>query len=143
MSNLLRLARSRATTRRRGRSLTLLVLGVLALLGTSYIHWHLWDGEGYRHIPTIGWLFLLQWITALVLAVALIVVRELWVALAGAGFVTSTLVGFLLSVTIGLFGFQDSWLAPYAKFAFVLEIVAIVILVLASITMYLDARATK
>ncbi len=143
MSNVIRVARSKATRRRRGRSLTLLTLGALSLLGTSYIHWHLWDAEGYRHIPTIGWLFLLQWISGIIIALTLLVVRELWITLAAAGFVASTLVGFLLSVTNGLFGFQDSWLAPYAKSAFVLEVAALVILVLASITIYLDARTTE
>jgi type III secretory pathway component EscS len=70
-------------------------------------------------------------------------VRELWIALVATGFVASTLVGFLLSVTQGLFGFQDSWLAPYAKSAFVLEIAALVVLLLASIVIFLDGRTAN
>ena len=143
MSSFVSLLRRSVTTRRGARSLILLLLGALLLLGSSYIHFHLWDAEGYRHIPTIGWLFLLQWISGILIALALVGVRELWIALVATGFVASTLVGFLLSVTQGLFGFQDSWLAPYAKSAFVLEIAALVVLLLASIVIFLDGRTAN
>jgi hypothetical protein len=39
--------------------------------------------------------------------------------------------GFLLSVAVGLFGFQDTWSAPFAKEAFFIEAVSIVALIAA------------
>jgi predicted lipoprotein with Yx(FWY)xxD motif len=62
---------------------------------------------GYRSIPTIGWLFLLQVITGFVLAAAVLAIRSRLVAAAAAGFALSTLGGYLLSVWIGLFGFKE------------------------------------
>ena len=62
---------------------------------------------GYRSIPTIGWLFLLQVIAAFVLALAVLVSGSRLAAAAGAGFALSTLGGYLLSVWIGLFGFKE------------------------------------
>src|SRR5580692_1932991 len=55
------------------------------LIATAAIHLDLYL-TGYRTIPTIGWLFLLQ-------------VR--------AGFALATLAGYLLSVWVGLFGFTE------------------------------------
>jgi hypothetical protein len=55
----------------------------------------------------IGWLFLLQVIAAFGLATAVLVTGSRLAALAGAGFVLSTLGGYLLSVWIGLFGFKE------------------------------------
>jgi predicted lipoprotein with Yx(FWY)xxD motif len=62
---------------------------------------------GYRSIPTIGWLFLLQVIAAYALAVAIPVTRHWLAAAAGAGFAISTLGGYLLSLKVGLFGFTE------------------------------------
>ena len=87
----------------------LFVVGGLLLLWSAYIHFHLWgEPGGYRSIATIGPLFLLQSIAGLVIGLGVIVVRRLWAALVGFGFVLSTLVGFLLSVTHGLFGFEET-----------------------------------
>lgn len=62
---------------------------------------------GYRTIPTIGWLFLLQVISAFALA-ALVLATDHWlVAGAGAGFCLATIAGYLLSTSIGLFGFKE------------------------------------
>jgi predicted lipoprotein with Yx(FWY)xxD motif len=62
---------------------------------------------GYRSIPTIGWLFLLQVIVAFALAAAVLASGSRLAAAAGAGFALSTLGGYLLSVWIGLFGFTE------------------------------------
>src|SRR5207248_5499232 len=68
---------------------------------------------GYRTIPTIGRLFLLQVIGALGLGVAVLATGGRLVkggrlaAAAGAGFALATLGGYLLSVWIGLFGFKE------------------------------------
>ena len=82
------------------------VAGAALLAATAGIHLDLYL-TGYRSIPTIGWLFLLQVIAALVLALAVLVTGSRLAAAAGAGFALSTLGGYLLTVWIGLFGFKE------------------------------------
>jgi hypothetical protein len=69
-----------------------------------------------------------------VLGILLLLVRRVWVAIGGIGFVLSTVGGFLLSVLLpkGLFNFKESWLAPFAKQAFVIEVAAAVVLLIAA-----------
>jgi len=108
-------------------------LGGALLIWSAFIHFHLWsETDGYRSIPTIGPLFLLQSITALVIGIGVVAIRRLWAAVVGMGFALTTIAGFLLSVAVGLFGFKDSWLAPYAKQAFTIEILAVVVLMAAA-----------
>jgi predicted lipoprotein with Yx(FWY)xxD motif len=76
------------------------------LAATAAIHLDLYL-TGYRSIPTIGWLFLLQVIAAFALAVAVLASGSQLAAAAGAGFALSTLGGYLLTVWIGLFGFTE------------------------------------
>jgi predicted lipoprotein with Yx(FWY)xxD motif len=82
------------------------VAGAALLVATAGIHLDLYL-TGYRSIPTIGWLFLLQVIAAFVLALAVLVTGSRLAAAAGAGFALSTLGGYLLTVWIGLFGFKE------------------------------------
>src|ERR1700722_12357463 len=82
------------------------VVGAALLVATAAIHLDLYV-TGYRSIPTIGWLFLLQVIAAFVLALAVLVTGSRLAAAAGAGFALSTLGGYLLTVWIGLFGFKE------------------------------------
>jgi predicted lipoprotein with Yx(FWY)xxD motif len=82
------------------------LVGAVLLAVTAGIHLDLYL-TGYRSIPTIGWLFLLQVITGFVLAAAVLVMRSRLVDAAGAGFALATLGGYLLSVWIGLFGFKE------------------------------------
>jgi predicted lipoprotein with Yx(FWY)xxD motif len=96
-------------TRRTGlnwQRLGLRVAGAGLLAATGAIHLDLYL-TGYRSIPVIGWLFLLQVIAAFGLAAAVLVSGSRLAAAAGAGFVLSTLGGYLLSVWIGLFGFKE------------------------------------
>ncbi|HME65396.1 MAG TPA: hypothetical protein VKG61_10935 [Streptosporangiaceae bacterium] len=92
--------------------LLLRVAGAGLLIATGAIHLDLYL-TGYRTIPTIGWLFLLQVIAAFALALAVLVIGGRHViagrlaAAAGAGFALATLGGYLLSVWIGLFGFKE------------------------------------
>src|SRR5713226_222534 len=86
--------------------LGLLVAGAGLLAATGAIHLDLYL-TGYRSIPTIGWLFLLQVITAFALAAAVLASGSRLPAAAGAGFALATLGGYLLSVWIGLFGFKE------------------------------------
>src|SRR5580765_4550001 len=90
------------------------VAGSGLLIATAAIHLDLYL-TGYRTIPTIGWLFLLQVIAAFGLGLAVLAIpRRLaagvparLAAAAGAGFALATLGGYLLSVWIGLFGFKE------------------------------------
>jgi predicted lipoprotein with Yx(FWY)xxD motif len=78
--------------------------GLLAATGATHLDLYL---TGYRSIPVIGPLFLLQVIAAFGLAAAVLASGSRLAAAAGAGFVLSTLGGYLLSVWIGLFGFKE------------------------------------
>jgi predicted lipoprotein with Yx(FWY)xxD motif len=89
--------------------LILRIAGAGLLIATAAIHLDLYL-TGYRTIPTIGWLFLLQVITGFALgALVLLTPARLnrLVAAAGAVFALSTLGGYLLSVQFGLFGFRE------------------------------------
>ena len=107
--------------------------GGLLIIWSSYIHFHLWQSLGYRHIATIGPLFLLQSISGFLLGLVIIAARRMWAALLGAGFAVSTMIGFLISVEHGLFGFKETWSAPFAHEAFALEIVIIGVCVIAGV----------
>jgi len=78
--------------------------GLLAATGAVHLDLYL---TGYRSIPTIGWLFLLQVITAFGLAAAVLATGSRLAAAAGAGFALATLGGYLLSGWVGLFGFKE------------------------------------
>src|SRR5215471_6923610 len=78
--------------------------GLLATAGAIHLDLYL---TGYRSIPTIGWLFLLQAIAAFGLALAVLATGSRLIAAAGAGFALATLGGYLLSIWVGLFGFKE------------------------------------
>jgi hypothetical protein len=78
--------------------------GLLAAAGGIHLDLYL---TGYRTIPAIGWLFLLQVITAFALALAMLVTASRLAAAAGAGFALATLGGYLLPIWAGLFGFRE------------------------------------
>lgn len=108
------------------------VAGSGLLIATAAIHLDLYL-TGYRTIPTIGWLFLLQVIAAFALGLAVLVIPGRFViasrlaAAAGAGFALATLGGYLLTVWIGLFGFKEVRTTA-GIVAGVVEVVAFVVL---------------
>ena len=92
-------------------TVALRVSGAALLIATAAIHLDLYV-TGYRTIPTIGWLFLLQVIAAFGLGVAVLAIGSRLVKggpLAGCNPASPwpTLGGYLLSVWIGLFGFKE------------------------------------
>jgi len=107
-------------SRRQQLGLRLAGGGLLAATGAVHLDLYL---TGYRSIPVIGWLFLLQVIAAFVLAAAMLVSGSRLAAAAGAGFALSTLGGYLLSVRIGLFGFTEARTAA-GTIAGVIEVAA-------------------
>ena len=82
------------------------IAGAALLIVSGSIHLDLYL-TGYRSIPTIGWLFLLQVISAYLLAIAIPFIRHPLAALSGAAFGLGTLGGYLLSLKVGLFGFTE------------------------------------
>jgi predicted lipoprotein with Yx(FWY)xxD motif len=88
------------------RSIAAMIAGAALLIASASIHLDLYL-TGYRTIPTIGWLFLLQIISAFGLALAVGLTRHRLAAAAGAGFALGTLAGYLLSLKVGLFGFTE------------------------------------
>jgi hypothetical protein len=101
--------------------------GAVLLVLSAIIHLHLW-AQSYQHIPTIGPLFLIQGIVGMFLALVVSVFRRLVVLVVAALFALGTIGGLLLSVNVGLFGFQDSLSAPYASTSLVIEALAFVVL---------------
>jgi predicted lipoprotein with Yx(FWY)xxD motif len=86
--------------------IALRVIGGGLLVTTGAIHLDLYL-TGYRSIPTIGGLFLLQVIAAFAIGVIVLLSGNRLASAAGALFALSTLGGYLLSLRIGLFGFRE------------------------------------
>jgi hypothetical protein len=93
-------------------------LGALALLAVGIDHIEEYYGDFYRAIPTIGTLFVLNFISALIVGLALLAplgriptqVRErllTLLAISGIGIGAGTLAGLLVSENGGLFGFME------------------------------------
>jgi hypothetical protein len=107
--------------------------GAVCTVGSGVIHLYLWDKQyGYRDVPTIGPLFLLQGIVAILFGLLLIVSRRVLVLVLAGGMLVVSVVCLVLAIEVGLFGFKDSWLAPYAWTTFYEEIVGAVLLLVAA-----------
>jgi len=91
-----------------GRAITagLRVTGAGLLIAAAAIHLDLYL-TGYRSIPVIGGLFLLQVIVGFLLGAVVLATGSRLAAAAGAVFALATLGGYLLSVWAGLFGFKE------------------------------------
>lgn len=119
-------------SQRGGRTVAGLVLrlAAAALLGwIGYVHWLLWH-EGYQHIPTNGPFFLADAIVAIGFAVLLLAWPRPLVGLLAVGFIASTIGALVISLAVGLFGFQESIHASYVVESLVLESLAVVLLII-------------
>ena len=108
--------------------LRLLITGLAAAI--AGIHLDLWSSHGYRHIPTIGALFLLNAIGGFLLAAASLglpsrLVRFAWLAVAG--YAAVTLIALIISVNAELFGFTESTNAPLIVPSVAVEAAAILV----------------
>lgn len=107
-------------------SLRAVAIGILAWMGA--VHLHLWQ-EGYRYLPHgVGPSFLADAIAAFALAAALAVYARPLTGLVAAGFTAATLGALLISLTIGLVGFNESIHASYVVQTLVFESVNVIIL---------------
>jgi len=107
--------------------------GAVCTLGSGVIHLYLWGKQyGYQDIPTIGPLFLIQGIAAIVLGLLVVISRRVLVLVLASGMLVVSVVALVLAIEVGLFGFKDSWFAPYAWTTFYEEIVGAVLLLVAA-----------
>jgi heme/copper-type cytochrome/quinol oxidase subunit 4 len=124
--------RTTSTSSRRSPVIIGLCLVDAALMVISgFIHLHLERGP-YHEVKTINWLFIVQFISCLVAAAALLVTRHFIVAAGGVALMGGTIVGFILARTSGIFGFHLTFSTTLANEALVVEAVAVVLLAVTS-----------
>jgi hypothetical protein len=90
------------------------VVGAGLVLASGWIRLELWL-EGYRDIRWIGPLYLIGVVLAALLALSLLLAPERWLpvlALLAGLFEGGCLSVLMLSLTVGLLGFSESWAAP-------------------------------
>lgn len=113
--------------------------GALAVLAIGGDHLQQYTANGFNSVPTIGTLFLLNFISATIVGIGLLLpwrriaprvgdsVRAL-LALGGIALAGSSLLGLWISETSSLFGFTDNGFRPAIVAAIVAESTAIVAL---------------
>ena len=107
--------------------LALAATGAGFLVWSGVIHLMLWS-DGYKDISVIGPLFLVQGIVSIILGVVIVAFRWLALLVAGAVAGVATAVGLLLSVYVGLFGYQESLSVPYGDLSLAVEFTAAFVL---------------
>lgn len=113
--------------RQRSPAVIGLCLVEAALLVTSgLIHLHLGQ-TAYRHVKTLGPLFIVQFASCLVVAVALLVLRHVLVAVAAVLLAAGTIIGFVLARTVGIFNFKLPYSTTLANQVLGVEIAAVVV----------------
>jgi len=116
-----------------------LVVGAVAVLATGADHLDEYTANGFSTVPTIGTLFLLNFIAATLVGVGLLLpLRRLakrfadplraLLALSGIGIAAMSLIGLWISESSSLFGFTDYGFRPTIVLAIVAESIAIVAL---------------
>jgi hypothetical protein len=116
-------------------AITVLIgVGAALAIYSGYIHLYLWGRQPfpYKDVPTIGPLFLLQGIVAILIGLLVAVSRRLWAVLIGAGLMVASVAALVYDVEVGMFGFKDSLSVPYAKSTLYEEIVGAVVLLIAA-----------
>jgi hypothetical protein len=115
--------------------------GAVCVLGSGVIHLYLWGKQfGYRSIPTIGPLFLIQGIGCLLIGLLTLITRRLAMVLVAAGTMVASFCALIIAVEVGLFGWQDSWSAAYALTALYEEIAGAVLLLAAAVALAWNPR---
>jgi hypothetical protein len=108
--------------------------GAACAVYSGYIHLYLWGRQPfpYRDIPTIGPLFLVQGIAAIIIGLLVVISRRVGAVLIGAGLLVVSVVALVIDVEVGMFGYQDSWAVPYAKTTLYEELIGAVLLLVAA-----------
>jgi hypothetical protein len=114
-------------------------LGAVAVLAVGVDHLEQYYVDYYRAVPTIGTLFVLDFISAAVIGVGLLLpLRRLTrrfgdrlltlLALAGIGIGAGTLAGLLVSENVGLFGFMEVGYRSAIVLSIVFDVAAVAFL---------------
>lgn len=111
-----------------------MVIGAATIGASGAIHLHLWL-SGYRNVPRIGPLFLAQSISGFVLAIVIVVLRRMIAVVAGAVFLAASVIGLVLSATVGFLGIHDGLGVPWATNSIIVELVGFVVLGACSLAM--------
>jgi hypothetical protein len=135
------IAGSLTTHRRSAIARTALYLRALAVLATGVVHIQQYYGNDYSTVPTIGTLFFLNFVSAVVLAAGLIAplgrvagryadsIRALF-AVGGIGFAALSLAALFVSESSSLFGFTENGYRTAIVLAIVAEAAAVVFLLI-------------
>jgi hypothetical protein len=125
-----------------------LYLGALAVLATGIAHVQQFYADDYSSVPTIGTLFYLNFLSAVLITAGLVVplgriaghyapaIRAAF-AVAGIGLGVLSLIALFVSESSGLFGFQEHGYRTPIALAIVFEVAAI-----AFLTVFLAANGT-
>jgi hypothetical protein len=117
-----------------------LYLGALSVLATGGDHIQQYYGDSYSSVPTIGTLFLLNFVSAVVVAAGLVAplgrvagrhadaIRAIF-AVSGIGVAVGSLAGLFISESSGLFGFVEHGYRTPIALAIVAEVAATCFLV--------------
>ena len=101
------------------------MLTAAGVLVSGLVHLKLWF-DGFRDLHVIGPSFMLNAVAGVVIAVLLLAWRH-WIPLfLAVGFGGSTLLAFVISATVGLFGVHERWTGGYVLTAAAAEVVAVV-----------------
>ncbi len=117
--------------------------GAACTVYSGYIHLYLWGRQPYpyRDIPTIGPLFLVQGVVAIIIGLMIIVSRRVGALLVGAGLLVVSVAALVIDVEVGMFGFKDSWAVPYATSTLYEEIIGAVLLLAAACALAWPGKA--
>ncbi|KJE19621.1 hypothetical protein FF36_06106 [Frankia torreyi] len=107
------------------------------LAWSGYIHYDLYANHGYRHIHTIGPAFLVQaggsFAVAFLLVVSVALPGSVLLSVLAAGLSGGALVGFVLSRTTGVAGFEEHGFTPSPDAAISVAVEIGVLVVLAAV----------
>ena len=119
--------------------------GAACAVYSGYIHLYLWGRQPfpYRDIPTIGPLFLVQGIAAIIIGLLVVISRRVGAVLIGAGLLVVSVVALVIDVEVGMFGYKDSWAVPYAKTTLYEENVGAVLLLAAACVLTWTGRSRR
>jgi drug/metabolite transporter (DMT)-like permease len=102
----------------------LAMAAALAITGISHAYLYI---HGYQHIPTIGTAFVVQASVSFALAVLILIGGPSWLQWAAAAVAGGALGAFVLSRTVGLFGFSEQgWQpSPHAAISVAAEVLTV------------------
>jgi hypothetical protein len=105
--------------------MTVRLITAAAVLVSAFVHLKEWL-DGMRHVDVIGPLFVVNVVAGVAIAILLVTWHHWVPPFLAFGFGASTLGGFVIAATWGLFGDHESWQGAYVWTAAVTEVIAIV-----------------